>query len=145
MVLRITKHELISSLRDGHGRMLIVASILLLSASMILSVRDYELAQEQYRENLIQSRLNWESQTEKDPHDAAHDGTYVIKPIHPMAMLDPGVLRYAGQVIHLGAHERKQSSLNQAKDHSGLFRFGELTPKFVLLYIFPPFGDFSWL
>ncbi len=137
MLLQIARHELISSLRDGHARMLFVTSIFLLSASMVLSVRDYAMAKDQYHENLTHSRVNWEGQTEKDPHDAAHDGTYAIKPIHPMAMLDPGILRYTGQAIHLGAHERKQSSLNQAKDHSGLFRFGELTPKFILLYIFP--------
>lgn len=137
MIIHIAKHELNRSFRDGHTRMLFVITIILLAAAMVLSVRDYQLAQVQYQENLAQSRLNWESQTEKDPHDAAHDGTYAIKPIHPMAMLDPGIKQYAGQVVHLGAHERKQSSLNEAKDHSELFRFGQLTPKFMLLYIFP--------
>ena len=137
MLKHIAKHELLGSFRDGHARLLFVTTILLLFASMVFSVRDHALAQKQYQENLVQSRLNWESQTEKDPHDAAHDGTYAIKPIHPLSILDPGIRQYSGQVIHLGAHERKQSSLNEAKDHSGMFRFGELTPKFMLLYIFP--------
>lgn len=137
MILHIAKHELSRSFRDGHTRLLFVLTILLLVAAMVLSVRDYQLAKEQYQENLVQSRLNWESQTEKDPHDAAHDGTYAIKPLHPLAMLDPGIKPYAGQVVHLGAHQRKQGSLNEAKDHSELFRFGQLTPKFMLLYIFP--------
>ena len=117
--------------------MLFTTTIILLIASMVLSVRDYQLAKNQYQENLAQNRLIWESQTQKDPHDAAHDGTYAIKPLHPLSMLDPGIRPYAGQGIHLGAHERKQGSLNEAKDHSELFRFGQLTPKFMLLYIFP--------
>lgn len=137
MVLHIAKHELTRALRDGHTRMLFITTLLLLAAAMVLGVRDYQLAKNQYEENLVQNRLNWESQTKKDPHDAAHDGTYAIKPLHPLAMLDPGIRPYTGQVIHLGAHERKQGSLNEAKDHSELFRFGQLTPKFMLLYIFP--------
>lgn len=130
MVTFITKYELIRFYRDGHARLLAITTILLLLASLILSIRDYKLSHEQYQENLLQSRLNWEGQAEKDPHDAAHDGVYVIKPLHPLIMLDKGVQAYAGQVVHLGAHERKQSSLSQAKDHSGMFRFGELTPNF---------------
>lgn len=105
--------------------------------SLILSFREYQLSFDQYQDNLLQSRLNWESQTEKDPHDAAHDGTYVIKPIYPLAMLDRGIQPYTGQVVHLGAHKRNQSSLNQSKDLANMFRFGELTPGFMLLYIFP--------
>ncbi len=105
--------------------------------TLVLSTREYQLARQQFTENQRQARLNWERQTEKDPHDAAHDGTYVIKPLYPLAMLDKGIQQYAGKVIHLGAHERKQSSLNASKDHSEMFRFGELTPSFVLLYIFP--------
>jgi ABC-2 type transport system permease protein len=104
---------------------------------MFLSIRDYGLLYDQYQESLLQIRLNWEDQAEKDPHDAAHDGTYAVKPIYPLAILDSGIQPYTGQVVHLGAHQRKQSKLNLAKDHSGLFRFGALTPNFVLLYIFP--------
>lgn len=137
MIFFITRYELKKYYRDGQSRMLVSITAFLLLASMVLSVRDYTLAQDQYVENLKQARLNWESQTEKDPHDAAHDGTYVIKPLYPIALLDKGIHAFSGQVVHLGAHERKQSSLNQAKDHSGLFRFGELTPNFVLLYLFP--------
>ncbi len=137
MIVFIAKFELLRYSRDGHARLLVICTTLMLLASMVLSIRDYSLSQDQYQENLLQSRLNWESQAEKDPHDAAHDGTYAIEPIYPLAMLDKGIQQYTGQVIHLGAHERKQSTLNQAKDHSGLFRFGELTPNFVLLYLFP--------
>ena len=137
MIFHITRYELLRHFREGQSRMLIITTSLLMVAAMTLSIREFTLANNHYQENLLQSRINWESQTAKDPHDAAHDGTYVIKPLYPAMVLDKGIYPYTGQVIHLGAHERKQSSLNQAKDHVGLFRFGELTPSFVLLYLFP--------
>ena len=137
MIFHLFKYELRRYFRSNQSRTFILSVVLMLCASMFLSFRDYQLAYSYYQENLHQNRLNWESQTEKDPHDAAHDGTYVIKPLHPLMLLDNGIQPYVGQVIHLGAHERKQSSLNQAKDQAGVYRFGVLNPGFILIYIFP--------
>ena len=52
-------------------------------------------------------------------------------------MIDKGIQPFSGKVVHLGAHQRKQSTLNEAKDQSGVFRFGELTPGFALIYVIP--------
>lgn len=137
MILHIVKHEMLRSYREGRAATIVITVGLMLFFSIGLSVSNYKLSQDQYTENVRQSRLNWDNQTEKDPHDAAHDGTYVIKPLHPLSMLDKGIQEYSGQVVHLGAHQRKQSTLNEAKDHSGMFRFGSMTPHFVLLYVLP--------
>ncbi len=137
MIGHIAKHELRRHVRNGRVRTLLYVTIVMLVASLILSFRDYRVANDQYMANLSAARANWESQSEKDPHDAAHDGTYVIKPIYPLAMIDKGINQFSGQVVHLGAHERKQSTLNEAKDNSGMFRFGELTPGFILTYLVP--------
>lgn len=137
MIAHITKHELRRYLRDGRSRNLLLAVFVALVASLVLSLRDYQLTSLQYDQNLEQARVNWEQQSEKDPHDAAHDGTYVIKPLHPLAIIDKGIQPFSGKVVHLGAHERKQSTLNEAKDQSGVFRFGELTPGFMLTYVIP--------
>ncbi len=137
MIAHITKHELTRYLRDGRSRTLLLVVFVALVASLVLSLRDYQLTSLQYEQNLEQVRVNWEQQSEKDPHDAAHDGTYVIKPLHPLAIIDKGIQPFSGKVVHLGAHERKQSTLNEAKDQSGVFRFGELTPGFILTYVIP--------
>ena len=137
MILHVFNYELIRYLRSGQSLTFVLSVALMLCASLFLSLREHKLIESSYQENLLQSRLNWESQAEKDPHDAAHDGTYVIKPSHPLALIDRGVQKYAGQVIHLRAHERQQSSLSEIKDQTGIYRFGALTPSFVLLYIFP--------
>ncbi len=136
-VIHIASYELKRYFRDGRARSLVIAVVFMLMASMLLSVRDYQLSFEAYQNNLQQVRLNWEQQSEKDPHDAAHDGTYVIKPLFPLAIIDKGIQQFSGSVVHLGAHQRKQSTLNEAKDHSGIFRFGEFTPAFMLNYVFP--------
>ena len=136
-VFQVFKYELTRYMRSGQSLTFVFSVALMLFASVFLSVREYGLLEASYQENLRQSRLNWESQAQKDPHDAAHDGTYVIKPSHPLVIMDRGVQKYAGQVIHLRAHERQQSSLSQVKDQTGIYRFGTLTPSFVLQYIFP--------
>lgn len=137
MIKHIIFHELRTNFREGKVRALTFIVLCMSVIAMILSLRDYQISFNRYQENLQQARLNWENQTEKNPHDAAHDGTYVIKPIYPLSILDEGIRPYSGQVIHLGAHERKQSSINESKDLSGMFRFGELTPNFILVYVFP--------
>ena len=137
MIFHVFKYELTKYLRSGQSLAFVFTVVLMLFAALFLSVREHRLLDASYQENLRQSRVNWESQAEKDPHDAAHDGTYIIKPSHPLAVIDRGVQKYAGQVIHLRAHERQQSSLSQVKDQTGIYRFGALSPSFVLLYIFP--------
>ncbi|MEM6734616.1 MAG: DUF3526 domain-containing protein [Bacteroidota bacterium] len=137
MIIRILQHELRRFLRNGRASMLFASVLMLSISSIILSYQDYQLTYEQYYENVRQARIHWETQAEKDPHDAAHDGTYVIKPIHPLAIFDKGIQPYTGRVVHLGAHKRNQSTINESKDRSGMVRFGELTPNFVLVYIFP--------
>ena len=137
MVFHVFKYELRRYFRNGQSQLFIISVMFMLCAAVFLSFRDYKLAYTHYQQNLLQNRLNWESQTAKDPHDAAHDGTYVIKPLYPWILIDKGIQQYVGQVIHLGAHERKQSSLNQIKDQTGTHRFGVLNPSFILLYIFP--------
>ena len=137
MIFHVFKYELTRYLRSGQSLTFIFSVVLILCAAIVLSFREHRLMEASYQENLLQSRLNWESQAEKDPHDAAHDGTYIIKPSHPLALMDRGVQKYVGQVIHLRAHERQQSSLSQVKDQTGIYRFGALSPSFVLLYIFP--------
>ena len=137
MVGRVAQHELIRFCRHGRARSLFFVVVVLLVAALVLSLRDYQLAYEHYEDNVRQARANWEAQTAKDPHDAAHDGTYIIKPIHPLALLDAGLRPFSGQVVHLSAHQRKQGSLHESKDHSGMFRFGTMTPTFVLIYVLP--------
>ncbi len=137
MVVRVARHELTRFYRDGRSRSVYLVVLVLLASSLVLSWRDYELAYKRYEANVRAARANWEAQTEKDPHDAAHDGTYVIKPIHPLSLLDVGLRPFSGQVVHLSAHQRKLGSLHESKDRSGMFRFGTMTPTFVLTYVLP--------
>ena len=137
MIFHVFKYEMMKYVRSGQSLAFVISVALMLCAAIFLSLREHRLLESSYQENLLQSRLNWESQAQKDPHDAAHDGTYVIKPSHPLAVIDRGVQKYTGQVIHLRAHERQQSSISQVKDQTGIYRFGVLTPGFVLLYLFP--------
>jgi len=137
MIGYILKHELKSQFRNG--RVKILLSLIVFIWILVLSIGyiDYMDAKKQYEDSVAEVRRNWENQPEKDPHDAAHDGTYVIKPHYPLTILDKGILPFSGQVIHLRAHQRQLSTFKESKDRSGLFRFGEMTISFTLIYLFP--------
>jgi len=137
MVGKILFYELKSHLRDGRVKTLIAFTLFIWLLVLFLGYRDYERSQKQYHDSVAEVRLNWENQTEKDPHDAAHDGTYVVKPYYPLVVFDKGILSYSGKVVHLAAHQRKTSTVKESEDRTDLFRFGELTSSFILVYLFP--------
>ncbi|MCY3595571.1 MAG: DUF3526 domain-containing protein [Bacteroidetes bacterium] len=137
MTGKVLKYELKSQFRSGRVKTLLTCTFFIWVLVLILGYRGYVSNQKQYEDSVTEARLNWENQTEKDPHDAAHDGTYVVRPYYPLVILDKGIHPYSGQVVHLGAHQRRISTAKESKDRSGLFRFGELTINFTLIYIFP--------
>ncbi|MEL6811355.1 MAG: DUF3526 domain-containing protein, partial [Bacteroidota bacterium] len=63
--------------------------------------------------------------------------TYAFKPKYPLSLVDQGVDKYAGSSIFLEAHNRNEAQFSAAADQTGLARFGELTPDFILLFILP--------
>ena len=124
-------------LRDGRVRIAFVIVILLLGVAVWISARQYATVNEQYTEAKTAERAIWDNQGEKNPHSAAHYGTYAFKPKYPLSLLDQGVDKYAGTSIFLEAHKRNEAQFSAAADQTGLARFGDLTPDFILLFIIP--------
>ncbi|WP_299534674.1 DUF3526 domain-containing protein [Ulvibacterium sp.] len=124
-------------LRDGRVRIAFFIVILLLGLAVWISARQYENVNEQYEAAKMAERTIWENQGEKNPHSAAHYGTYAFKPKYPLSLVDQGVDKYAGTSIFLEAHNRNEAQFSAAADQTGLARFGDLTPDFILLFIIP--------
>ena len=123
--------------REGRVRLSMIIVILLLAVAVFISARQYQNINEQYTVAQQTERANWENQEAKNPHSAAHYGTYAFKPKYPLSLLDQGVDKYTGTSIFLEAHARNEAQFSAAADQTGLARFGDLTPDFILLFIIP--------
>ncbi|MHA7831933.1 MAG: ABC transporter permease [Flagellimonas sp.] len=123
--------------RDGRVRITFAIVVLLLGIAVWISARQYHNINEQYQIAEKAERAVWDNQGEKNPHSAAHYGTYAFKPKYPLSLVDQGVDRYVGTSIFLEAHNRNEAQFSAAADQTGLARFGDLTPDFILLFILP--------
>lgn len=137
MILKIAAKEMTEVFRDGRFRVLSALCLVLMVVAVFSGKRYYDFVNVQHQEAAEKERLNWISQEAKNPHAAAHYGTYAFKPKHPMSLLDQGVDKYTGVSIFLEAHVRNEAQFMAAQDQTGLARFGDLTPDFVLLFLVP--------
>jgi ABC-2 type transport system permease protein len=123
--------------RDGRVRIAFIIVLLLTAIAVVISTNYYKNINEQYVEASASEREVWDNQGEKNPHSAAHYGTYAFKPKYPLSLIDQGVDKYTGTSIFLEAHNRNEAQFIAASDQTGLARFGDLTPDFILLFIIP--------
>jgi ABC-2 type transport system permease protein len=129
--------ELKELARDGRFKIVVSLSLVLLVIASITGINQYLRTNEQYEESLSKERSIWETQREKNPHSAAHYGTYAFKPKFALSLFDYGVTKYTGNSIFLEAHNRNEASFSEASDQTSLARFGTLSINFVLIYLFP--------
>ena len=137
MILKTFLKETKELLREGRVRIAFVIVIFLLGIAVWISAKQYQNVNQQYESATTIERGLWDNQGEKNPHSAAHYGTYAFKPKYPLSLVDQGVDKYAGTSIFLEAHKRNESQFSAATDQTGLARFGDLTPDFILLFIIP--------
>ncbi|MEX0312765.1 MAG: ABC transporter permease subunit, partial [Allomuricauda sp.] len=123
--------------RDGRVTTAFFIVIGLLAMAIWISSTRYRSINQEYSDAKSAERAIWDNQGEKNPHSAAHYGTYAFKPKYPLSLLDQGVDKYAGTSIFLEAHKRNEAQFSMAADQTGLARFGDLTPDFILLFIIP--------
>lgn len=137
MIRLLIKKELRQILRSGQFRIAGIIVFVLTVIAISVSTAYYQSVQYQYEMAKNNERNVWENQSDKNPHSAAHYGTYVFKPKYPLSLIDQGVDKFVGISIFLEAHNRNEALYAAAADQTGLARFGELTPDFVLLFIVP--------
>jgi ABC-2 type transport system permease protein len=139
MILGIAKHEFKSIYRDGRFRL---AAILLglLFALSVFGAYDYHLTlKKEHDEASHIMREQWENQQEKNPHAAAHYGTYVFKPVYPLSFFDRGLDAYTGNVLFLEGHKSNIPVFRAVEEQPDFARLGNLTPAFVLGILMPLF------
>ncbi|OYQ23671.1 hypothetical protein CHU93_16985 [Sandarakinorhabdus cyanobacteriorum] len=89
------------------------------------------------RATIAADRVTWEGQGARNPHSAAHFAFWAFRPLPPMALLDPGVLPYAGSAIWLEAHNRNPAQARPAEDLAGGLDLGRFSAAWVFQYVLP--------
>lgn len=133
----IAKKEYTTLLRDKRFKIMggLITFLLLVAllggfASYRSLKKERDLAQKEARET-------WLNQGEKNPHSAAHYGSFAFRPKSEMSFFDFGVDSFTGTNVYLEAHRQNDPKFSAAQDSSSLIRFGEMTVAFVLQLLVP--------
>lgn len=137
MVLKIARKEFIDLVRDGRFRLTANIVLLLLLLSLVTGWQHYRKTHDEQEAAQRGAREVWLNQGAKDPHNAAHFGTYAYRPQLPLAFVDQGLNDYLGVAIFLEAHNQNSAEFSPAQDKSALQRFGQLTAATVLQLLIP--------
>jgi len=126
-----------STLRDGRFRLLAAVMVILALASGFTGwARDQVQATERVAAAEADQR-NWLNQGAVNPHNAAHFGRWVPKPVAPLAFFDPGLEPQLGQLVRLEAHRQDPARSRPAEGSTALAAFAAVTPTFVLQTLIP--------
>lgn len=137
LILKIALKECKEIFRERRFQWASIIIFTLLTSAVLLSYQYYQSVKQQHEVAREDARQEWLGQGERNPHSAAHFGTYAFKPRYPLSLIDNGVDKYAGVSIFLEAHSRNEAEYMAAQDQTGLSRFGDLTPDFILLFVIP--------
>ena len=133
----VSAKELVELRRDGRLRFLLAIVLLLGCAALGFGISAMSDAQQERREAVERTKDQWEGQGKKNPHVAAHFGTFVFKPISVVSAIDPGVSNQLGRSIKMEAHKR---NLAQHRPDEALVvspQFGGFSVSLILLQLVP--------
>ncbi|MBY0376333.1 MAG: DUF3526 domain-containing protein [Bryobacteraceae bacterium] len=137
MITTIARKEIKEMTRDGRFRGAAVIVLGLLIAAVGMGWRQHVDVERQHAAAQQETRQNWLTQGEKNPHSAAHYGVYAFKPKMALSLVDRGIDPYTGVAVWLEAHKQNDFKYRPAQDANTLARFGELTAATVLQVLAP--------
>ncbi len=85
------------------------------------------------------SQHDWQSQPDRHPHRVSHYGDFVAKPVHPLSVIEPGILDQSGHLVYLEAHRLNSANFNPATEATSLGRFPLITPAMIVQWWMPLF------
>ncbi|MFY9351079.1 DUF3526 domain-containing protein [Sphingobium sp.] len=120
-------------------RLLVMAALMvLLSLAAVMTAYARVAAYEADRvATERRDRVTWESQGERNPHSVAHFATWALRPLTPLAVLEPGVTPYAGAAIWMEAHNQNGARARAIDDAAIAFDLGTFSVAWVLQTIVP--------
>jgi ABC-2 type transport system permease protein len=137
VISKIARKEFIEMTRDGRFRWAAAIVLSLLLAALAAGWKHYREVNAQHETARRITRDHWLTQTEKNPHSAAHYGIYAFKPKMLLSLAERGVDPYTGVTTWLEAHKQNEFKYRPAQDATAVQRFGELTASTILQLLLP--------
>lgn len=137
MTMTVARKECTEIIRDGRLRLLAVLVLVLGVAALGFGARQMIEAQTERSEAMKRAKAQWEGQGEKNPHVAAHYGTYLFAPISVVSAIDPGVSAQLGRSIKMEAHKQNLPDHATAKDSGASAQMGGFSVSMILLKLVP--------
>ncbi len=137
MITRIARRELRELSRDGRLGWASALMLVLVGAAIVTGQQQARDTARERDEAAALQRQVWVDQPPQNPHGAAHDGLFALKPVRPLAAADRGLDTFAGTVIPMQAHAAQHAAYRPAADRTSLVRFGELTAAMILQVLAP--------
>lgn len=133
----VARKEFTEVIRDGRLRLLAVLVAVLGVAALGFGARQTIDAQDERSDAMERAKAQWEGQGAKNPHVAAHYGTYVFAPISIVSAIDPGVSAQLGRSIKMVAHKQNLPEHATAKDSGASAQMGGFSVSMILLKLVP--------
>ncbi len=149
VVWTVARKETREILRDGRFRWTAAGLLAVLCVAPVAAWRQWTADTVLRTRAAAIQREEWLDKGPMHPHMAAHYGTFVFKPMQPLAALDPGVDTQIGGFVFLEAHRQNHFSGRAAHSVAADSGFGTPTvarllqlvvPLLVLLLVFPAFS-----
>jgi len=123
--------------RSRSTRLVLVLLAVALVATTVAGIQGMQKQQAQQELANQTIRAQWDNMEAKNPHGAAHFGSYVVKPVNPISAIDPGINALVGNVLRLEAHRQNESAYSAASQSLMMSKFGALNPSIILQIIIP--------
>ncbi|WP_029013377.1 ABC transporter permease [Niveispirillum irakense] len=124
----------------ARNRVAVIAFTLLVLLTFVAVLSSWshqrEIAELRQRHAAI-AEAAFKAQPDRHPHRVVHYGTFIFRPLGPLAAFDPGVDAFTGNSMFLEGHRQNTANFGDVRQSSLLIRFGQLTPAFVLQVVAP--------
>jgi ABC-2 type transport system permease protein len=137
MLRMIVFKELREVLRDRRLSLGLAAAAAALAFAAASSRREAAAVGRDQAEAQRAARENWLNLGSRDPHGAAHHGSFAFKPKSPLAPFDPGLDPYLGTSVRLEAHKQHRAVGPTAADTPDPMRFAASTPAPAVQVLLP--------
>ena len=111
--------------------------LVLLSVQLYISHSYLRTSSDISTDSQLAERRNWLNQGDRDPHGAAHHGTFLFKKVPPLAMFDPGLYPYLGTTVRIEAHVRHRLNNLPAENEVAIMRNSFMTPAQMVQGVLP--------
>lgn len=129
-------HEWLLLKRSGITLLLCLVIWISMGLALLLSGIGYLRGRAEQEAAVQLFTRQWNEQ-QRNPHDAAHFGTYLFRPVTLKGMLDPGLSDYAGTTYRVEAHVQHEMDHSHAESGLVAGRHGPFSIALVLQLVVP--------